>query len=246
MKSRNLLMKPIKAIPMIMALGIAVSACAQPVKVGGDSWKEEVLLHDGQKIVVERSQSYGGRTEPGQAGAVIEHIINFSMPGSSKAITWASEYGADIGRADFNLLAVHVLNGKPYVVASPNLCLSYNKWGRPNPAYVLFRYEGNAWQRIPLEALPTEFKTVNVVLSTQKVEAGQLSNMGLISAEKVKELNRDVRLSELKSIRREVLQKGTGDAVGSSVNCQEVVYYKGAWVGPGDSIGKRMMDSKSK
>ena len=34
--------------------------------IGGDSWKEDVLLHDGKKLIVERSQTYGGRHEIGQ------------------------------------------------------------------------------------------------------------------------------------------------------------------------------------
>ena len=37
------------------------NACAGLFGFGGDSWKEEVLLHDGAKIVVKRSLSYSGR-----------------------------------------------------------------------------------------------------------------------------------------------------------------------------------------
>jgi hypothetical protein len=49
--------------------------------------------------------------------------------------------------------------------------------------------------------------------------------------------------AELRSILREPVKRG---AEGSAVNCDELVYYKGAWVGPGDSIGKRMMDRAKK
>lgn len=123
-----------------LLLGVSLNACAGLFGFGGDSWKEEVLLHDGQKMIVERSQSYGGRSEPGQSGPIKEHTIRFMLPGASQAISWTSEFGEDLGRTNFNLLAVHVLNGTPYVVAEPNLCLSYNKWGRPNPPYVFFKY----------------------------------------------------------------------------------------------------------
>lgn len=175
---------------LLLTLGVSSVTNAALFGLGGDSWKEEVLLHDGQTMIVERLQSYGGRSEPGQSGPIREHAISFRLPGSDKPITWISEYGEDLGRANFNLLAVHVLNSTPYVVTSPNLCLSYNKWGRPNPPYVFFKYEGNAWQRIALEAFPAEFKTINVVLSTQKVEAGILSRTGLTSAERVRELRK--------------------------------------------------------
>lgn len=204
-----------------------MSADAGLLGFGGNSWKEEVLLHDGQRIIAERSQSYGGRSEPGQSGPIKEHTISFTLPSSNRPITWTSEYGEDLGRTNFNLLAVHVLNGTPYIVASPNLCLSYNKWGRPNPPYVFFKYEGNAWQRIPLEQLPAEFKTINVVLSIQKFQADQLSSMRLTSAEGIKELNRHVETPELKTILREPVKGGIAE-------CEVLVRYKCGWGAPGE------------
>jgi hypothetical protein len=184
-----------------MLLGAALSACA----AGDSTWREEILLHDGKKIIVQRSQSYGGRSEPGQTGPIKEHRISFVLPGSNQTITWTSEYGPELGRANFNLLALHVLNGTPYVVASPNLCLSYNKWGRPNPPYVVFKYEGGRWQRIAIEALPIEFQTINVVLSIQRIQADDLSRLGIVSAEKVQELNGSTDIPEFKRILREPL-----------------------------------------
>jgi hypothetical protein len=145
----------------LMILGGGMSACAD-----GTSWKEEVLLHDGSRIVVERSQTYGGRHEIGQKPPIKEQEITFTLPGSGRPITWKSEYSEDIGRANFNLLALHILKGTPYIVAEPNLCLAYNKWGRPNPPYVFFKYEGKTWQRIPLSEFPFEFKKINVVINT--------------------------------------------------------------------------------
>ena len=182
-----------------------MSACAQTGRSGGDSWQEEVLLHDGQKIIVERSQTYKGRSEPGQPAPIGEHTIRFSLPGSSKAITWASEYGDDIGRTDFNLSALHVKDNVPYVVAEPNLCLSYNKWGRPNPPYVVFKYDGGAWQRIAFEALPPEFKTVNVVKRIRGIDVENLVKAGQVSVEQVAKLNSGLERPEAKAILREAL-----------------------------------------
>ena len=203
-----------------------MSANAGLFGLGGESWKEEVLLHDGQKIIVERSQSYGGRSEPGQSGPIKEHTIRFTVPGSSQPITWTSEYGEDLGRTNFNLLAVHVLNGTPYIVASPNLCLSYNKWRRPNPPYVFFKLEGNAWQRIPLEAFPTEFKTINVAHNTLGRDAQDLVHMGFVSWEKIKEMNRS-SAPELNSILREPVKGG------DITSCAEMVRVKDGWISPG-------------
>lgn len=162
-----------------------MSACAMG---GKTSWKEEVLLHDGKVLIVERSQTYGGRHEIGQEPPVKEQKLTFTLPGSNRSITWKSEYSEDIGRANLKLLALHVLNGRPFVVAEPNLCLAYNKWGRPNPPYVFFKYDGKTWQRIPLSEFPVEFKSINVVIDT-KGDATEIAKLGVVTVADVMEFN---------------------------------------------------------
>ena len=186
----------------------------------GDSWKEEVLLHDGQKIVIKRSQTYGGRSEIGQSAPIKEHNIEFTLPNTGKVIKWMSEYGEDLGRTNFNLLAVHVLNAVPYIVVEPNLCLSYNKWGRPNPPYVIFKYDASAWQRITLQALPAEFKTVNVVLSIWGLQVKTLVSAGFVSAEKVRELNSHLELVQHRGILKDELLDGNGCLVPSNAQAK--------------------------
>lgn len=44
----------------LLVAGISMSACAGLFDIGGMSWKEEVLLHDGSAIFVERSIERGG------------------------------------------------------------------------------------------------------------------------------------------------------------------------------------------
>jgi hypothetical protein len=239
MSDRHGLLQLCKTISLVLTLGVSMNAYG----FGGDSWKEEVLLHDGSTLTVNRSQSYGGQHEIGQPPPIKEHTISFMLPNTKETITWTSEYGEDIGRTNFYLLAVHVLNGTPYIVASPNLCLSYNKWGRPNPPYVFFKYDGKAWQRIPLEEVPAEFQTINVALDTLGREVKNLVSLRVVSSEKIKELNHHTTIPEYQTILRGAVKPGS---LGSSVNCEKLVYYKGVWVGPGDSIGKRMMDGKSK
>ncbi|MDK9706598.1 MAG: hypothetical protein OEL83_06065 [Desulforhopalus sp.] len=194
------------------------------------SWKEEVLQNDGSKIIIERSQSYGGRHEIGQSSPINEHVISFTLPGSVRVVTWKSEYSQDVGRANFKLLALHVLYDTPYVVTVPNLCLSYNKWGRPNPPYVFFKYDGSVWQRIPLEEFPAELKDINVTIET-KGEEEVLVKQGLVPAEMVKKLNRILQQPEYQTIRREpVPVKKTYKS--SIVSCPEMISNgKDGWVG---------------
>ena len=210
----------------ILIMGISMNAFGF-LGFGGTSWKEEVLLHDGSKIIVKRSQTYGGRHEPGQSSPIKEHTISFELPNSNKTIVWTSEYGEDLGRTNFNLLAVHVLNGTPYLVASPNLCLSYNKWGRPNPPYVFFKYDGKAWQRIQLSEFPAEFKTINVALDIRGRQEEELVKMGLVSAEKIKQLNAHSEIPEFKTILREPVKGG------GITSCEEMVRVKDGWISPG-------------
>jgi hypothetical protein len=197
MSDRHRLLRLFSAICLVSTLGVSMNAYG----FGGDSWKEEVLLHDGSTLTVKPSQSYGGRHEIGQPPPIKEHTITFTLPDSNKIITWTSEYAEDIGRTNFNLLALHILNGTPYIVVQPNLILSYNKWRRPNPPYVFFKYNGKTWQRITLEELPAEFKNINLVINTL-VHGKQLDSQGLVSAATVKKLNSSLTQEEYKTIVR--------------------------------------------
>jgi hypothetical protein len=186
---------------------MSTSACAGFLGLGGDSWKEEVLLHDGSKMAITRSQTYGGRREIGQPPPIKEHTVIFTLPNTDKTIRWTSEYGEDLGRTNFHLLAVHVLHGTPYVVAEPNLCLSYNKWGRPNPPYVFFKYDGAAWQRIPLEEFPVEFKTMNVAISLDRRYVQEMVKRGVTTVEQIQQRNRELPQPEFKTILREPVKR---------------------------------------
>lgn len=175
----------------------------------GDSikWKQEVLLHDGRKIIVERSHSYGGSREIGQSPSIGEQDITFSVPGSNQRITWNDEYDKNVGGSNFNLLALHILNGTPYIVATPNLIRAYWKWGKPNPPYVLFKYDGKAWQRISLAELPMEFKDINLAVVGTKADEKIIKSQSPMSVELVKKFNRNLSSPENKAILREPLTR---------------------------------------
>lgn len=241
MRNRNRL-KWIAQCVVLLTMGVSMNADAGLFGIGGTSWKEEVLLHDGSKIIVDRWQKRGGRHEITSGPPVKEQSITFMVPGATKTITWRDEYSEEVGSANFGVLALHILNGTPYIVATPYGCLAYNKWGRPNPPYVIYMHGGDAWQRIPVTELPAVFATINLVIGTSNNEK-DLNRLGTVSVNDIERMNRYSRQPELRTILREPVKSGSE---GSLVNCEELVFYKGAWVGPGDSIGKRMMDLKSK
>lgn len=190
MRTHRGMLKQIAKLGLFLVMGVSMSADAGLFGFGGTSWKEELLLHDGQKIIVKRSQSYGGRHEIGQGGSIKEQEITFTVPNTNKTLTFKSEYSEDIGGRNFQLLALHILNGTPYIVAEPWLCLAYNKWGRPNPPYVFFRHDGKEWQRVPLAEFPAEFKTINLVVSAANYDFEKtIAEQSVISAELIKKLN---------------------------------------------------------
>jgi hypothetical protein len=221
-----------RSLLAFLSMLTSFTATAGLFGIGNANWSEEVLLHDGTKIIVSRSQSYGGRHEIGQTPPVKEHTIQFELPGNRAMVKWTSEYGADLGRTNFTLLALHVLDGIPYLVAEPNLCLSYNKWGRPNPPYVFFKHDGHQWNRIPIEKFPTDFTTINLTIETKNIEE-KLTRNEVVSIEKVRNFNKTLSQRQYKSILREPI---------SGSECEELIKYKGYWVMPNDPVARGMVD----
>ncbi len=210
----------------ILAMGTVTSADAGLFGLGGTSWKEEVLLHDGQKIIVERTLERGGRHEIGQRPGATNETLSFTMPGSNQTVTWNDQYSEDIGSSNFNLLMLEIANGSVYLVATPMGCLSYNKWGRPNPPYVVFKYQGMAWLRIPLPELPVELVQPNLVISSPD-NAAESAVGGVISAEAIARFNGRAPQPEYQSILRDAISNAGG-------RCGEMVYDgKGGWIGLG-------------
>jgi hypothetical protein len=237
------MLKRITKLGFLLMMVASMTAEAGLFGFGEDSWKEEVLLHDGSKIIVLRSQTYGGPHEIGQPSPIKEHTISFTLPNSNKAITWKSEYSEDIGRANFNLLAVHVLNGTPYIVAEPNLCMSYNKWGRPNPPYVFFKCDGKTWQRVQLSEFPAEFKSINLIVNNGREEdiKRAASKLGYVSVEGIQKINNSLTQPEYHTILREPLPKERIIQM-----CEERVLYKGYWILPNDPIARKFIDKQGK
>ena len=75
-----------------VAILTCVSAKAGFFGIGGDCWQEEVLLHDGQKIVVTRTVERGGRHEIGQRPPYKEQELSFTLPGTGANITWVDHF----------------------------------------------------------------------------------------------------------------------------------------------------------
>jgi len=229
----------VTAVCLILIWGISPGAYAA---TNTFTWKEEVLLHDGSRIIVERTVERGGRHEIGQKPPYKEQSLVFMKPGTDQQVTWEDKFSKDLGSANFLPMLLEIRNDVVYLVASPMGCLSYNKWGRPNPPYVVFKYDGKVWQRIPLEELSVEIKAPNLIFSSPDI-AVEKSGTRFISAEMIKQVIAGYKQAEYKTILREPVKRGT---VGSSLNCEERVLYKGYWILPNDPVGRKMIDQRTK
>ena len=234
----NRLLGACKTIGLVLALGVSMSADAGLFGFGDTSWKEEVLLHDGGKIIVKRSVERGGRHEIGQQPPIKEQSLSFTMPNTNEKVSWQTTFSKDIGLADFKPILLDVAQGMIYIVTTPMGCLSYNKWGRPNPPYVIFKYEGKEWKRITLEELPVEIKTPNLIISSPDRKADKIEK-NVITSDAIKQLNSSLPQPEYKTIQREPL---TAERINAM--CEERVLYKGSWILPNDPIARKFIDQQ--
>lgn len=188
-----------------------------------------------------RVQHLGSRpTLESRERQILSETITFSLPETNRKITWEMSFRDDIPEPNgVNVLVLSIVNNIPYIAGYPAGCIAYNKWNRPNPPQILYKYEGNQWKRISLKEFPPQINRANLIVGGPPAEG--IKSFDTVA--QVDEENNDISTPEYKTILRETVKIGS---YGSSVNCEELVYYKGAWVGPGDTIGKQMMDSRSK
>ncbi|WP_180129797.1 hypothetical protein [Rhodoferax sp. BLA1] len=233
----NLLQRTLSMFALwILSLG-ALSACAvAPGGLGGgDTWQEEVLLHDGRTIVADRFVRRGGRAEVGQAGAYVEQKLSFTVPDSGQIYNWSDSYSAELGMSNFLLLALDVVDNVPYIVADPMGCQSYNKWGRPNPPYVVFKWQDNTWQRIAIEQLPRVVARANLIHSMPDKEIRRLGTRRATSGQ-IQKLNASDQ-PQYQSILREPMTNG-----GNSCRL-EFTNGKGIWLSADWFSGKQDLQS---
>ncbi|MGB7814950.1 MAG: hypothetical protein WBL28_01215 [Methylotenera sp.] len=198
MSKGHWLLKAFKTIGFALILGVSLSACG----AGKSSWKEEVLLHDGSKIVAERTVVYGGRHEIGQKPGYKEQSLTFTMPGTNQTITWEDHYSEDLGGANFLPMALDISSGVAYLVVKPMGTISFSKWGCPNPPYVIFKYINKTWLRISIQDLPAEIKMPNLIGSQPDVEVERIGKR-FVSAEWIKVFNAEYKQPEYRTILRE-------------------------------------------
>ena len=212
----------------LLMMGVSMNAHAGLFGFGDTSWKEEVLLHDGNRIIVERSVERGGGHEIGQEPPIKEQSLTFFLPSTNENVTWEDKFTQDIGGANFLPMLLEVRKDTAYLVVSPMGSQSYVKWGSPNPPYVVFKYHARTWQRISLQDLPTEFQAPNLIFSSPDREA--VKNGRVVSAEAIRKLYEGYKQPEYRTIVRTPLDhwkpRPPGNNSGRMVRMGD-----GGWIG---------------
>jgi len=196
MNTNNWLMSFFKTTLALVILGVSMSSCG----TNTFTWKEEVLLHDGKSIIVVRSDVYDASMghEIGQGDPIAEHTITFKLPGKGQEVSWKSD-NRPPSLDHLNLLILDIVDGVPYLAATPFGRHAYIKWNRPNPPYVFFKYDHRKWQRISLEEFPEKFK-INLIVTGRKKDEPRISEtsnkFGFVPAQMVSEINKEPGMSK--------------------------------------------------
>ena len=234
------LLRVFKTIGLVLALGVSMSAGAG---LFGHtmSWKEEVLLHDGSKIIAERHYNLGDYPAiESHNREALDETVTFNLPGTNKKIVWKNDFRDSVPEPNsLNLIRLDVVKGVPYIATYPAGCIAYNKWGRPNPPQILFKYENEQWQRITLAELPSELigTHANVIVGRPDVRIAK----SFYTVEGVNAENQDISTPEYRTILREALP-----AAHINEMCMEMVPYKGSWVMPNDPIARKFIDQQKR
>lgn len=235
MRTQNEMLKQIARLGLILTIGTAMNAFSETM-----SWKEEVLLHDGNKIIAKRFYNLGGYSGfDSHERTPLDETVTFNLP-NAKSVIWKNDFrDANPEPNSLNLIRFDIVNGIPYIATYPAGCIAYNKWGRPNPPQVLFKYDSNEWQRINLVELPLVLINTHANVIVGRPAASLLKYFYTVEAVEAK--NAAISTLEYKTILRESV-KG-GDSVTS---CLELVLYKGKWIMPNDPVMRAILDRQSK
>lgn len=239
MNTYHAVLQKITKLGLFLMIGVTMSACSKTM-----SWKEEVQLSDGQIVIAERFYNLGGYPAiESKERAALDMTVTFNLPNGK--IIWKNDFRDSVPEPNsLNLVRFDVIKGVPYIATYPAGCIAYNKWGRPNPPQVLFKYENSQWKRITLAELPTSLIGAHANVVVGRPATSLLKSFYTVA--QVNEENDGISTSEYKTILKETVKVGELGTDGSSVNCMELVLYKGLWIMPNDPIAKAIVDRRTK
>ncbi len=143
-------------------------------------WKEEILLHDGRRIIAERKDVAGGWTEPGQSGSTQKRTITFPDPDDPK-----KKYTHQItGSSNYMLLDFD--KGVPWLIVSVGPFSYETKC--PIGSYETFTQVNGVWRSVSYAELPKSFTKPNMASEYTPDMPDPRKRGEILKAEKIQEL----------------------------------------------------------
>lgn len=215
MKTHNTFFKKIIKLGFLLMIGFSMTACTKTL-----SWKEEVQLHNGSIIIIKRFFNLGGYPAiESRERAPLDETVTFIHPQTGKKIVWKTDFRDSVPEAsDLNLILLDIVKGVPYIATYPTACIAYNKWKRPNPPQILFKYEGEQWKRIDVSEFPIELGNANVIVGRPATSLLK----PYYKVAQINAINYDIHEVAYKTVLREPV-KGYGQ------NCPILVRIEGGW-----------------
>lgn len=155
MESRGTSVRRALGVVVALVACASVSACLSyiltPSYTPEIRWKEEVRLHDGRIIVVERWAKRGGRSEPGQPPMALWSEIKAKNSVTGAEVVWREDSAS--GAYVFDFVGEHA-----YLAAAVGLYPACKKYDFPKMNFVFFKYDGE-WKRISYDEFPPMLDT---------------------------------------------------------------------------------------
>jgi hypothetical protein len=154
----------------------------------------------------------------------LDQTLTFTLPETNRKISWSTEYENQSPEPNsLGPLLLDVVDGVPYIATSPAGCIAYNKWERPNPPYVLFKYVNDIWKRIPLEEFPAVLVKANLM--------SKPDSRGIKSYYTVEQVRKQMSGLNIASYAKTIMRDSVKNTGG---RCGEMVYNgNGGWIGIG-------------
>jgi hypothetical protein len=167
----------------LMASMFALQACGNPLP-GPFDWKEEILLHDGRKVVVDRVDTYGGSREPSQAEPnTKDRTIRFADPSDPK-----KTYSHKITGSS-NYLMLDFYEGKPWLIVRVGPFSTDTRC--PIGTYDTYSWDGQQWVQRSFKERPKPFIKPNMATS-YTVDAPERRRKGqLLTKEEIQKILMD-------------------------------------------------------
>jgi len=227
MSAHHGILKRVAKLGLLLMMGVSMSAEAG-LFGNTKGWKEEVQLHDGRVLLIERSFNLGGYpTLDARERRLLDETITFTLPESSQKVVWKTDFDNAVPEPNsLSPLLLDIIGGVPYLATSPAGCIAYNKWGRPNPPYILFKYVNSAWQQIPMKAFPAELAQANLMNMPASSQLKPFYNVAAVKAK--------LADGNIAAYAKTIMRVSTPGDGGPATNCGEMIRKgNGGWDGIG-------------